>query len=138
VEDGHIIYENAPAEVDAATIAYYNGNSNVSSGSNRRKNSSVNASAERLPSSRWSPATASTTITVAEDDDSSSSKHQVIILLLLLLLMLFDILSRLFIEYTGKQTIGWPYTYGLIISKMSLIFKNNRFKIKIGNLFFLK
>ncbi|XP_022172088.1 cytokine receptor-like isoform X2 [Myzus persicae] len=78
VEDGHIIYDNAPADVDATTIAFYNGNSNVSSGSNRRKNSSANASSERLPSSRWSPATASTTITVADDDDSSSSKHQLI------------------------------------------------------------
>jgi hypothetical protein len=88
VEDGHIIYENAPTNVDATTIAFYNGNS---SGSNRRRNSSVNASAERLPSSRWSPATASTTITVADDDDSSSSKHQVNTLLLLLL----DILQTL-------------------------------------------
>jgi len=83
VEDGHIIYDNAPADVDAATIAFYNGNANTLSGSNRRKNSSANASSERLPSSRWSPATASTTITAAEDDESSSSKHQVIIFLLL-------------------------------------------------------
>jgi len=75
VEDGHIIYDNAPTDVDAATIAFYNGNS---SGSNRHENSGVNASAERLPSSRWSPATASTTITVADDNDSSSSKHQLI------------------------------------------------------------
>ncbi|KAL5237159.1 hypothetical protein ACI65C_004569 [Semiaphis heraclei] len=78
VEDGHIIYDNAPADVDATTIAFYNGNSNALSGSSRRKNSSANASSERLPSSRWSPATASTTITAADDDDSSSSKHQLI------------------------------------------------------------
>jgi len=76
VEDGHIIYDNAPTDVDATTIAFYNGSS---SGSNRRQNSSGNASSdERLPSSRWSPATASTTITVADDNDFSSSKHQLI------------------------------------------------------------
>lgn len=70
VEDGHIIYDASPTD---AAVVY---NASASSGI-----AGASAAADRTQpaSSRWSPATATTTITAMDDDDSSSSKHCVII-----------------------------------------------------------
>lgn len=71
VEDGHIIYDAKPDDGALGNI-----NSNVSSGSDGRNDSSASTSSERLPFARWSPATATST----ENDNSSSNNQQVILL----------------------------------------------------------
>lgn len=69
VEDGHIIYDTAPVNVI----------SNVSFASDEPNHNSCAAStaSDRLPQSRWSPATTTTTIMAMTDDDEPSGRQRV-------------------------------------------------------------